>query len=432
MSEAMSNYYELNKIKPYRLIAIDQAVKRFKKAFGIKHLPIDCVQLAIEINKKDSYNIKIRSTEDLPKRVLGRTHYIRQADLYLISINSTQLHDSMKNRSKYPYMYSSDRMVNFTLAHEFGHIFLEHAEIPDEDKDDALKEEEDLEANEFAGRLLMPKHSIENCNFSNVSEVAAQYLVSEQAILKRLTHLKRHDKRRNKPIEVCSNCWNPNIKSDYQFCPVCGVPLTDKKGVLTMHYTDGYKMDDGGRAIPCPQCANTKYEDRDTYCRICGLYLLNVCTSDFCEAMLDDGSARYCFYCGSQSSFLASGILSDWKPVKQALLSIHEVEEDICGVGNCPQPIEQWGYMIGELSKYPGTYLSQLLEGSDGMFYNGKLIVYVKAKDTKEELELAKYHEGILAFTQGYLELDIEAVHIIAFEEHLPTPEPVNYDDVPF
>lgn len=54
------------------------------------------------------------------------------------------------------------------------------------------------------------------------------------------------------------------------------------------------------------------------------------------------------------------------------------------------------------------------------------LLLHVTLKDWD------KYQNGIVAFTKGYLELDVEDVHVIAFEDHLPTPEPVNYDDVPF
>ena len=106
MSETASKYYELDKIKPYRLIVINRAIKDFKKRFNLKQLPVDCVQLAIQLNKDQRANIKIKSTLELPKKVLGRTHYIRQVNLYLVSINYMQLYDSMKQRAKYPYVYS--------------------------------------------------------------------------------------------------------------------------------------------------------------------------------------------------------------------------------------------------------------------------------------------------------------------------------------
>ena len=241
-------------------------------------------------------------------------------------------------------------MVNFTLAHEFGHIFLGHADIPDKDKTPELLKEEDLEANEFAGRLLMPKTSIENCNFSSIGEVAAVYQVSEQAVLKRLTHLDRHDKRTTKATPVCSNCWNPNINYFDSFCSICGVPLTDKKGVFTMHYTDGYQVDESGRGIPCPRCGNSHYKDGDEHCRNCGMFLYNCCTNEFCDVgNVSDGSSRYCYSCGSQTTFLSSGSLNDWRPSKEAILSIHELEEDICGSGNNPQIIDDWGYLIKSL-----------------------------------------------------------------------------------
>jgi len=431
LSETASKYYELDKIKPYRLIVINRAIKDFKKRFNLKQLPVDCVQLAIQLNKDQRANIKIKSTLELPKKVLGRTHYIRQVNLYLVSINYMQLYDSMKQRAKYPYVYSSDRMINFTLAHEFGHIFIGHAEISDCEKNDEIKAEEDLEANEFAGRLLMPKASIENCNFSTLGEVAAHYLVSEQAILKRLTHLGRHDKRQASQTVVCSNCWNKKIESHYDYCPVCGVPLTDKKGVFTMHYTDGFKTDQHSRAIPCPQCGNTHYEDDDQYCRNCGLCLINCCTNNFCDVTyINDGCARYCYHCGSQSTFLANGILIDWKPAKVALLQIQDIEEVICGLGNGPQNIDEW-FCITQAIPH-GSLFAHLLEGSNAKIYDQKLLIFVKDKATKARLNEEKYHAAIISYLKEWLDLVVEDVHIISFEEYLPEPEPAQYEDVPF
>lgn len=190
-----SVYYDLDKIKSYRLFLIDQAVLEFKMKFSIKNIPIDCVALAIKLNKKKDSNIKIKSTTFLPDGKLAKTIYVNCMNVYFVSVNRSQLYDAFRKRPKYPYRCSSDRMVNFTLAHEFGHIFLGHTDIPDSCKTPEILEEEDLEANEFAGRLLIPKASLQSCSFSTLSEIASEFMVSEQAILKRLTQLERQDKR---------------------------------------------------------------------------------------------------------------------------------------------------------------------------------------------------------------------------------------------
>jgi len=194
MSLNNSPYYELDKIKPYRLLLIDQAVEEFKKEFGIKDVPVDCVKLARKMNCTKDYNIRVKSTTLLHPTKLAETIYIRNIGMYLVSVNRSQLYDAVRKRLKYPFRCSSDRMVNFTLGHEFGHIFLKHALIPDSQKTPEIKDEENLESNEFAGRLFMPKTSLESCNLNSLSKIAAKFLVSEQAVLKRLTHLKHHDK----------------------------------------------------------------------------------------------------------------------------------------------------------------------------------------------------------------------------------------------
>ena len=193
-----------------------------------------------------------------------------------------------------------------------------------------------------------------------------------------------------------------------------------------MHYTDGYKTDQYSRAIPCPQCGNTHYEDEDHYCRNCGLYLINCCTNDFCDVTyIDDGCARYCYRCGSQSTFLANGILSDWKPAKESLLQIQNIEEDICGLGNAPQNIDDWVYMTESILQ--GTLFAQLLEGSNAKIHDKKLIIFVKDKDTKARLDQDKCHTAIITYSKECLDLNVEDVHIISFEEYLPEPEPVEY-----
>lgn len=200
-----------------------------------------------------------------------------------------------------------------------------------------------------------------------------------------------------------------------------------------MHYTDGYKTDSSGRATPCPQCSNSHYNDEDIHCRNCGLYLLNVCTNDFCNVtFIHDGSARYCFRCGSQSTFLSHGILNDWKPAKESILQIQNLEEDLCGIGNAPKEIEMWSLLVEALLDTPIPLLFQLLEGSDAKIYNQTLIIYVKDKDTKGMLAQEKYYDEIISIANRFLTVDVHDLHIVSFEEHLPAPETIYDNDVPF
>jgi hypothetical protein len=62
---------------------------------------------------------------------------------YYIAINEKRL-------LHYPFRFSNDRRLNFTLAHEFGHI-LDHLIISKELKTPSQQQIEEEEANEFAG-----------------------------------------------------------------------------------------------------------------------------------------------------------------------------------------------------------------------------------------------------------------------------------------
>ena len=82
-----------------------------------------------------------------------------------------------------------------------------------------------------------------------------------------------------------------------------------------MIYDDGYKLDRDGRATICPRCENQEIEEGD-YCKICGAYLINKCTNEdngyeSC-GRIADGNARFCIYCGCDTTFYRNGLLKPW------------------------------------------------------------------------------------------------------------------------
>jgi len=317
MAEVNSKYYELVKIRPYRLVAIDRAVQDFKDKFGINSPPIDCVQLVLQMKAVRDLHIKIKSTPDLPNMVLGRTHYIRDIGLYMIAINRSQLYDSINKRVKYPFVYSSDRMVNFTLAHEFGHIFLGHAEIPDSDKTDEIKAEEELEANEFAGRLLLPEDLLFTCNYYSLESVAEHFLVSKTALLYRLSNMKRLDLLSSKKVRSCNRCGNTRFSAFAEYCGVCGQELRNNlRGIRKIHYPDVTPMDRYKRALVCPRCGKVIDTNSDN-CPVCKTLLINYCSSYFSDKANDcsfanPGNARFCEMCGKPTYYLDQRVLSEW------------------------------------------------------------------------------------------------------------------------
>lgn len=82
--------------------------------------------------------------------------------------------------------YSQGR-VQYTLAHEVGHIYLDHG--ADDDRTD------EIEANAFASQLLMPEYSIlrmyKDYGYVNQGAISAIFGVSKSAAQNRLDSLKR-------------------------------------------------------------------------------------------------------------------------------------------------------------------------------------------------------------------------------------------------
>lgn len=90
-------------------------------------------------------------------------------------------------------------------------------------------------------------------------------------------------------------------------------------------------VDENGHLIDtCPICGNEKTSNN--YCSICGVYIVNECSGvkfyqddngneqienlTPCDVLLQ-GYDRYCPICGSRSTFLLNGLLTDWSVEKK-------------------------------------------------------------------------------------------------------------------
>lgn len=84
----------------------------------------------------------------------------------------------------------------FTLAHELGHFVLEHGEKSDDSetlyRQNGHTDPVEIEANNFAAELLMPETAISILikeGYTNISDLAGWFEVSEQAMYFRLKNL---------------------------------------------------------------------------------------------------------------------------------------------------------------------------------------------------------------------------------------------------
>lgn len=318
-------YYRLDLIPEHRLQIIDIRIQQIISDYNIKKWPINTVKLIRHIKKKGLINLDYMTIPGLSENFDAVARYFTTIDCYLIQINE----DKTK---RYPWISSRDRRLNFTIAHELGHIFLDHLLIPNNLKTTNQIMIEDEEANEFAGRLLMPADLLLKCNFVSEYQVAKHFNVSEQALWKRLNHLKRLDLLTPSSIlDVCGVCSNKDLfpkRADY--CPTCGEKLINltTRGVMPMLY-DGYILNQiNGKAKNCPNCDNEDMGDDGSWCRICGNIVVNKCTNQFCE-IIAFGNSRHCEMCGEKTTFFEAGYLLEWQETKKMI----EAQEDPFDIG---------------------------------------------------------------------------------------------------
>lgn len=179
-------YYTLDKIPKYRLDFMELKLKEFISLLDLKpaNWPLDCVKLIIKIKVEKLFPLDYRFDE-MPDECDGFSDYIPDIDKHIIFIN--------KKKAIYPFQFSNHRRLNFTLAHELGHIILGHNDIPSALKSEEEKKLENLEADEFAGRLLIPEKLIVNCHLVSLAETAKYFMVSKTALWTRLNNMKRLD-----------------------------------------------------------------------------------------------------------------------------------------------------------------------------------------------------------------------------------------------
>ena len=147
---------------------------------------------------------------------------------------------------------------------------------------------------------------------------ATEFLVSEQALFKRVNNLKRLDLFRSVPVATCKKCGNSDISPIAEFCIICGIELTytNIKGIKQIEYTIPMELDHNSRIIICPICNNEEMSLEANYCRICGTNLYNECDGNKYETNCyhkNPSNARYCEICGKQTVYYSRNLLLAWQ-----------------------------------------------------------------------------------------------------------------------
>ncbi|MDD2247678.1 MAG: ImmA/IrrE family metallo-endopeptidase [Syntrophomonas sp.] len=325
--EFKKKHYTLDMVPEHRQEFIDLRIREFCRDYGIKKgHSLDTAKLLKKIQNKKLISFKYGFVDGMSDKFEAQARYYPENNIYMILINKRHA------KKRYPYKESKDRRLNFTIAHELGHILLDHLLIPDELKSDREIDIEHEEAQEFAGRLLMPKDSLLSCNFVSLEKVADKFNVSKRAVWKRLNNLKRLELLKSEVFYVCETCGNSEISLDADFCRICGQSiLNNNKGVIPVKYA-AFELDENNHALECPVCGNDEFNPaievydsygnthlkQGIYCRICASILVNRCTNEYCEE-LAAGNSRYCEYCASPTTFFNSKYLPPWEEVNEII-----------------------------------------------------------------------------------------------------------------
>lgn len=271
------------------------------------------------------------------------------------------------NGERYIIFYDDARTpkerINFTIAHELGHIILGHLENAGMLPRYMMNRKNDpreREADAFAGELIRPPilfvligwqlpHTIRTV--CNITYEAATVCSKQVQILR---------KKRDNPYyfkdfkfyheqffdflytKYCRRCHHVFVDDSAKFCPICACKFlgwfndqfptmeqfaAETEGVFALKYKD-YPVNDKKQVVHCLRCDNEDLRPDDRFCKICGAPVYNYCTGVYddidngvrmpspdqnCDSGRLPSNARFCTSCGSVSAFYYAGLLSDWE-----------------------------------------------------------------------------------------------------------------------
>ena len=267
-------------------------------------------------------------------------------------------------REKYVIYYNDTKMnvglTRFTIAHELGHIILQHHRRADTDIllragiSAGVYKAFENEANCFARNFLSPyplaKLLANSRDLYFVADMAEAFNISYDAASTRIKFLPTdrpfikqnylsffsHFKMRFG--YYCTTCKNEEI-GPLQYCKICGEKETVVfKGVDRMIYNDGVKTDENFRVLECPKCKNEEFSNDAEYCRVCGTKAYNYCSGepeyDYHGNVINTlfhknpSNARFCETCGNKTEFFEKKLLISWEAYQKEIADMLGLEAD--------------------------------------------------------------------------------------------------------
>lgn len=217
-----------------------------------------------------------------------------------------------------------DNRFRFTIAHELGHIFLEHHQLAGEniltrsELTSSQYEKYEKEANCFARNLLSPAPLAKKIKDNDVTGLYTldffqdEFYIGFQASKSRLDFLSLDLRYWTESMTnligdnfpkygvFCRNC-NSELIPNSVHCIICG---EGRRFSTSYTYTQLSYEDfiTNKKSRQCIRCNNVNITPNSDYCRICSYTLINRCTNRDC-AYKNIPLAHYCSVCGSETVF---------------------------------------------------------------------------------------------------------------------------------
>lgn len=266
--------------------------------------------------------------------------------------------------------------INFTIAHELGHIALGHLKnvgmrprYMTNRKNDPLEKDADT----FAGELIRPPIPFVFTDCTRIDDIQSVCSITYEAATVCSKLVQKMQEQRDNPYyfndfqfyhkqffnfiyaKYCGPCRNFFIDASAKFCPVCGnshmwwfnerLPLISMisdttKGDLIVRYKE-YATSDNKQLLKCIRCDNEDIRPEDQFCKICKAPLYNRCVGIYVEDSPDESyldrsqscgkllpaNARFCTACGGVSAFYHAGLLPHWETELHDLLEQPDLSE---------------------------------------------------------------------------------------------------------
>ena len=255
--------------------------------------------------------------------------------------------------SRYIIFYNETKpkkRIRFTIAHEMGHIFLDHHYeygepiLDREGIGQQLYTRLEKEAGCFARNLLCPadhtkklleEHGITKCSkkrgdwqktrersltrnltvwFDAAMLIENAFDVSDKAAEVRMDFL-NIDIDNSKDSGIDSKTTSHIKQTASWYCYHCGLerfPGTTycfecgknhfafQVNTVGFQYRDA-NINDSMQFSPCPVCGNDEFSEDADFCKVCGTPLSNRCTQD--ATHINHPEAKYCYECGKPTFF---------------------------------------------------------------------------------------------------------------------------------